>query len=138
MLKYFLMLFNICGSLETIGTYFFIFYLAKFKATFIITMFRCWVWALIRINHFYILQLTRFKWWSASKCISIPLSNLVLYFQKISISYNLGQNCWGKIENYFMNKNTPLLPNQCVLDYLQQNLVKFKIYVRGKGEYLLF
>ena len=28
-------------------------------------------------------------------------------------SYNLGQNCWDKIENIFFSEKNPLPPNQC-------------------------
>ena len=40
-------------------------------------------------------------------------SNLVGYFQKLSITYNLGQNCWDKFEkkNFFEKPSLP--PVQC-------------------------
>ena len=63
--------------------------------------------ALMPTNHFYTLEFIEFKWYSRSKCIPIPLNNLVWYFQKIPITYNFEQNCWDKIENLFLSKKTP-------------------------------
>ena len=74
-----------------------------------------WIWTLIHANHFYNLELIEFKAYIAPTCISIPLSNLGWFFEKESITYNLGENCWDKIENLFFREKTPLHPNQCCL-----------------------
>ena len=83
------------------------------KVAFKNTISWCWIWALIHANHFYNLELIEFKAYSTPTSISIPLSNLGWFFQKISITYNLGQNCWDKIENLFSSEKTPLPLNQC-------------------------
>ena len=85
----------------------------QLKVAFKSTIFWCWIWALIDANHFYNLELIQFKSYSTPTCISIPLSNLGWLFQKISITYNLGQNCWDKIENLCSSEKSPLPPNQC-------------------------
>ena len=78
------------------------------------TIFWCWIWALIHANHFYNLELIECKAYIAPRCISIPLSNLVWDFPKKSITYNLEQYCWDKIENLiFPWKKTLLPPSQC-------------------------
>ena len=69
------------------------------KVAFKNTIFWCWIWALIHANHFYNLELIEFKAYIAPTCISIPLSHLGSFFQKKSITFNLGQNCSDKIEN---------------------------------------
>ena len=61
------------------------------KVGFKSAIFWCWIWASIHSNHFYNL-----KSYSAPTCIWITLSNLGWFFQKISITYDLGQNCWDK------------------------------------------
>ena len=63
----------------------------KLKVGFKSAIFWCWIWASIHSNHFYNL-----KSYSAPTCIWITLSNLGWFFQKISITYDLGQNCWDK------------------------------------------
>ena len=83
------------------------------KVAFQNTIFWCWIWALIHGNHFYNSELIEFKTYSTPACISIPLSNLRWFFQKISITCNLVQNCWDKIENLFFSEKAPLPPNQC-------------------------
>ena len=76
-------------------------------------IFWCWTWTLIHVNHFYNLELTEFKAHSTPTCILIPLSNLGWFFQKISITDNLGQTCWDKTENLFFSEKVPLPKNQC-------------------------
>ena len=65
------------------------FYLVKLKVAFKDTMFWSWIWALIHK------QFGRRG------------------FQKILTTYNLGQNCWGQIENLFFSEKSPLPQNQC-------------------------
>ena len=72
-------------------------------------------WFLLYLPIFLVDALTRLKS-SNSKvnqqrliCISIPLSNWDGFFKEISITYNLGQNYWDKIENLFFSEKT-LLP----------------------------
>ena len=79
------------------------------KIAFKNTIFWCWIWAIIQANHFYNLELIEFKAYITPTCISIALSSLGWIFQKISITYNLGQNCWEKIEW----KKNPVPQNQC-------------------------
>ena len=76
-------------------------------------IFWCGICALIHANHFYNLEMIEFNAYIAPKRFLIPLSNLVWFFHKISITYNLGQNCWDKIENLFFREKTPLPPSQC-------------------------
>ena len=96
---------------------------------------------MIHINHFYNLELIEFKAYNAPACISIPFSNLGWFIQKI-ITYNLGQNCWDKIENLFFSEKTPLPPpNQCCsqsFSLLAKNLVRFNVDIRGRGQNLEF
>ena len=75
-------------------------------------IFWCGICALIHANHFYNLEMIEFNAYIAPTRFLIPLSNLVWFFHKISITYNLGQNCWDKIENLFFREKTPLPPNQ--------------------------
>ena len=70
-------------------------FLLKWKVTFKNIIFWCWVWALIQTNHFYNLELIELKAYSPATCISIPFSSLGPFFRKISITYNLGQNCFS-------------------------------------------
>ena len=79
------------------------------------TIFWCWTWALIHANQFYNLELIEFEAYIAPTCILIPLGNFGWFSLKKSIIYNLGQNCWDKIENLFFREKTPLPPNQCCL-----------------------
>ena len=109
---------------------FFVFYLVKIEGS----LWKYHILMLIHANHFYNLELIEFKAYTAATCISIPLSNLGWFFQKISITYNLGQNCWDKIENLFFSEKTR--PSQInvvhnVLDFWQQNLARFNIDIRG-------
>ena len=107
------------------------------KVAFKNTIFWCWIWALIHANHFYNLELIEFKAYSTPTCISIPLSNLGWFFQKISITYNLGQNCWDKIENLFFSEKTSFHQSNVVgkvLDFWQQNFARFNIDISGEGE----
>ena len=83
------------------------------KIAFKNTIFWCWIWALIHANQFYNLELIEFEAYIAPTCILIPLGNFGWLFLKKSIIYNLGQNCWDKIENLFFREKTPLPPNQC-------------------------
>ena len=76
-------------------------------------IFWCGICALIHANHFYNLEMIEFNAYIAPTRSLIPLSNLVWFFHKISITYNLGQNCWDKIENLFFREKTPLPPSQC-------------------------
>ena len=87
----------------------------KLKVAFKSTIFWCWIWALIDANHFYNLELIQFKSYSTPTFISIPLSNLGWLFQKISITYNLGQNCCDKIENLFFSETASVHSNQYCL-----------------------
>ena len=73
---------------------FFVFYLVKVKVAFKNTIFWCWIWALIHTNQFYNLELTEFKF-----------CDLGLFFQKASITYNLGQNCRDNRKSIFQQKN---------------------------------
>ena len=117
----------------------FVFYLVKLKVAFKNTIF--WIWALIHTNHFYNFNLIGFKACSAPTCISIPFSNLRRFFQKISLSYNLGQNCRDKIENIFFSEKAPLSPNQRCLQSSKLLATKhFQIQnsYRGKRENLEF
>ena len=84
------------------------------------TIFWYWIWILIHANHFYNLELIEFKAYIAPTWISIPLSNLGWFFQKESITYNLGQNCWDKIEKPFSREKTPLPLNQSSLQSFRQ------------------
>ena len=59
--------------------------------------------------------MTEFKACSTPTSISIPLSHLVWFFQKISITCSLGQNRWDKIENLFFIEKSPVHPNQCFM-----------------------
>ena len=107
------------------------------KVAFKNTIFWCWIWALIHANHFYNLELIEFKAYIAPTCISIPLSNLGWFFQKKSITYNLGQNCWDKIENLFFSEKTSFHQSNVVgkvLDFWQQNFARFNIDISGEGE----
>ena len=38
------------------------------------------------------------------------------WFDGQSSTYNLGRNCWNKIENLFFSGKTPFSPNQCCFD----------------------
>ena len=40
-------------------------------------------------------------------------SNMQFWMNYFKVSYNLGQNCWDKIENLFFREKTPLPPSQC-------------------------
>ena len=82
------------------------------KAAFKSTIFWFRIWVLIHANYFYDLELIEFKAYGSPTCISIPLSNLGWFFQKILITYNLGQNWRGKIENLFFSEKNLLHPNQ--------------------------
>ena len=82
------------------------------KGAFKCTIFWFWIWALIHANYFYDLEFIEFKAYGSPTCISIPLSNMGWFFQKISITYNLGQNWRGKIENLFSSEKNLLHPNQ--------------------------
>ena len=57
-------------------------------------------------NDFCNLELIESKAYSTSTYIPILLSNMVWYIQRIRITCNLGQNCWDKIENLFLNEKT--------------------------------
>ena len=109
------------------------------KVAFKNTIFWCSIWALIHSNHLYNLDLIWFKAYSTPTCISIPLSNLGCFFQKISITYDLGQNCWDKRENAFFSAKTALPPNQCCwkfLSFWQQSMGRFNIGIaRSGGEF---
>ena len=108
------------------------------KAAFKNTISWCWIWALIHANNFYHLELIEFKAYRTPTCISIPLSNFGWFFKKISITYNLGQTCWDKIENLFSSEKIPLPPQinvvGKVLGFWQQNLARFNINICGSGE----
>ena len=95
------------------------------KVAFKNTVSWCWIWALFHTNHFYNLELIEFKGYKTPTCISIPLSNLGYFFQKTSITYNLGKNYWDKIENLFSTEKTLLPPNQCCWQSLRLLTTKF-------------
>ena len=61
------------------------------------------------------LELIEFKAYSTATWILIPFSNSGCCFQKIPITFNLGQNCWDEIENLFFSEKTLLLPSQFCL-----------------------
>ena len=70
-------------------------------------------------------SLIKLKVYSARRCISVAFTSLEWYFRKIPITYNLGQNCWDKIENLSLSKKTPLSPSLCHLlscGHLTRNL----------------
>ena len=85
------------------------FVLWNLKKAFKNSIFWWWIWAIIHANHLYNLELVEFEAYSTPTCISIPLNNLWWFFQKISVTYNLGQNCWDKMENLF-SVEKPLSP----------------------------
>ena len=110
------------------------FILQNLKITFKNSIFWCWIWAIIHPNHLYNLELIEFQAYSTPTRISMLLSNLRWFFQKISITYHLGQNCWDKIENLFSVKKTLF----CIINvvgkvwgFWQQNLVRFNIDIGG-------
>ena len=109
------------------------------KVVFKNTISWCWIWALVHANHFYNLELIEFKAYSTPTCISIPLSNLGWFFKKISITYNLGQNCWDEIENLFSSEKTTLPPNQCCWQNLRLLITKLgqiqHWYLGVRGEF---
>ena len=112
------------------------FYLVKIKGS----LWKYHILMLIHANQFYNLELIEFKAYTAPTCISIPLNNLGWFFEKISITYNLGQNCWDKIENLFFREKTRLLPNQCCSRCFRFLTTKLDstLIQRGKGESLEF
>ena len=84
------------------------------KTAFKNTIFWFGIRVLIHANHFFYFEVIEFEAYSTPTCISVPLSNLGWFFRKISITYNLGKNCWDKLENlFFFNEKTPLPPNKC-------------------------
>ena len=102
------------------------------KVVFKSTIFWCWIWALINENRFYNLELIEFKAYSGPTCISIPLSNLGWFFQKISLTYNLGDN----IKNLLFSEKplSPLINVVCkVLVSWLQNLARLIIDSGGYG-----
>ena len=67
----------------------------KIQSSFQNTIFWYLIRALIHRNHFYDLKfLTEFKACSTTRWILILFDNLSWFFQKITITYNLGQSCW--------------------------------------------
>ena len=82
--------------------------MVKFRVVFKNTIFWCWMWVMICSNHSYILEPLEFKVHSTPTCISISFSNIGCYFQKMSITYNLGQNSKSKMENLFFCVKTPV------------------------------
>ena len=68
---------------------------------------------------------------SAPTCISIPLNNLEWFFKNISITWNLGQNCWDKTENLFYSEK-PLSPE---INVVWKDTILILV---GKGENLEF
>ena len=111
------------------------------KVAFKNTIFWCWIWALIHTNYFYNLELVEFKACSAPTCISIPVSNFGWFFQKISITFNLGQTVETKQKFYFSVKKfiSPQINAVCkVLRFWQQNFPRFNVDIGGKGENLEF
>ena len=115
-------------------------YLIKLKVDFKNTIFWCWIWALTDTNHFYQSELVEFKASSELACISMLFSNLGRYFQKISITYNLGQNCWDKIEGLFFSEKKPSPLKSMlfakILGFWQQNLAIFNIKKRSFWNFL--
>ena len=113
------------------------YYFLKLKVPFKNTVYRCWIWALIYTNDFYNLDLIEFKGYNEPTCILIPFTNLGGIFQKISITYNLGQNCWDEMKNLFFSEKTLLNPQINVvwevLSSWQQNFTRFNIDIRGSG-----
>ena len=104
------------------------------KVAFQNTIFWCWIWALIQANLFYYLELIEFKAYSTPTCISIPLSNLGWFFQKISMTYNHGQNCFSVKK--LLSPLKKLLSPQVnvvgkVIGFWQQNLARFNIDIGG-------
>ena len=115
---------------------FFFFFFVKLKVAFKKTKFWWWIWALNNTNQFHNLELIEFKAWSAPKCISIPLSNLGMFFQKMSITYNLGQNCCDKIKNlFFSGKTLSLIWNFGRGRWLGLNHHLFKKWLKEKRHY---
>ena len=100
------------------------FHLVKLKVAFTNTIYWCRIWLLIHANPFYNLELTEFKAYNIPKCISIPFNNLRRFFQKISITWNLEQKCWDKIEDLFFIEKNPLPPNQCCLQSFRVLAIK--------------
>ena len=107
----------------------------QLKVAFKSTIFWCWIWALIDANHFYNLELIQFKSYSTPTFISIPLSNLGWFFQKISITYNLGQNCWEKIENVCSSKKNLYPPLSHFRNLLDIQLFSQQVLSRVVGNF---
>ena len=57
-------------------------------------------------------------------------------FSKITITYNLVQNCWDKTENLFFREKTPLSSNQCCSEsfsLLRTKLYQIQHWDKGEG-----
>ena len=110
------------------------FILQNSKITFKNSIFWWWIWAIIYPNHLYNLELIEFEAYSTPTRISMLLSNFRWFFQKISITYNLRQNCWDKRENLFSVKKTLFCQINVVgkvWGFWQQKLVRFNIDIGG-------
>ena len=68
--------------------------------------FKCWIWVLIYINHFYNLDLVEFKFYNAPTSTPMPLINLEHFFQKISTTYKL----FGENKKFIFNQKNPYCP----------------------------
>ena len=58
-----------------------------------------------------------------------------VFFQKTSITYNLGKKCWDKKEFFFFQWKTPFPLNQCYLQsfrLLTKKLDQFQHWYKGK------
>ena len=62
-------------------------------------------------------DLTFVSWfWATKVCLWVSIISQTYGCLKSKfwkLFYNLGQNCWDKIENLFFSEKTPLPPNQC-------------------------
>ena len=105
---------------------FFVFYLVILKVAFRNTISWCWIWALIHRNHFYTSELIEFKAYSAPASTLIPFSNLRLFFKKFK-------------QPAVLDKLSPQVNVVWkVSGFWEQNLARFNIDTRGKGENLKF
>ena len=78
------------------------------------TIFWCWIWALIHANQFIVTSNTsNLKHTVYQHAFPYHWAIRDDFFQKISITYNLGQNFWDKIANLFFSEKTSLPQNQC-------------------------
>ena len=76
------------------------------------------------------MELIEFKAYSTPTCFSIPLRNFGRFFQKMSITWNLGQNCWDEIDNLFSIEKILSPQNTVVgkvLDFWPRHLARFNI-----------